>query len=293
MSRYGLIKELKNNIVVNKDEYLDRLNSIYIKNGISKSFIEQYKKGEGNELNGKFFSPISSSRLCFELFSWMADDDSIKDIEFEYYLPGLKSIHSHRVPQPNMDVYYEEVDINFIESKFTETSYNKIEGISKNYYDYYLDGNNNISKSVLDVCNIRFDGNLVFARYFIKLVNEILNYGENNNQLNKRDWFDLKQEITHVFGIGQYIYKYKPNKNINFYNLVYDFGYGISNLALEYKRLVNNMMTEYIHELGLNIRFTYDFMYMQDYVKNIDLNRKAFKSNKAIKEILMDFKLEG
>ena len=290
-TRNQKIKELREN-KVNNDEYLDRLRTKYIKRGIEKTFEEQYLKAEGHELDSKFFSPISSSRLCFELFSWMAEDENIKDIEFEYYLPGLKSVHGYSVPQPNMDVYFENENISFIESKFTEQSYNKKEDISKKYYDYYLDGNNNIGEAVLDVCNIRFDGNLIFAKHFIKLVNEILNYAEGYNLLNKKDWFDLKQEITHIFGIGQYIYKYKPNKNIKFTNLVYLFDDGISKLANKFRTLAIEMMNKYINELGLNILFYYDFVLMQDYIKNIDLNRNAFASNKRIKEILQGFKLE-
>lgn len=284
------IEELRKN-EVNKEEYLKRLRTKYIKRGIETTFEEQYLKAEGHELDGKFFSPISSSRLCFELFSWMAFDGNIKDIEFEYFLPGLKSVHGYVVPQPNMDVYYENEDINFVESKFTEQSYNKKEDISKKYYDYYLDGNNNIGKNVLDVCNIRFDGNLIFAKHFIKLVNEILEYGEKQKLLNKKDWFDLKQEITHIFGIGQYIYKFRPTKNIKFTNLVYLFDNGVSLLAKHFRALAVNMMNNYINELELPILFFYDFKYMQDYVHELILNRRAFASNKQIKEIFKEYKL--
>ncbi len=292
MKKYELIKSLKANNKVNKNEYLERLKTKYIKNGIEKTFEEQYLKAEGHELYSKFFSSISSSRLCFELFSWMANDDGIIDIEFEYFLPGLKSVRGYVVPQPNMDVYYENEKINFVESKFTESSYNKKESISKKYYDYYLDGKNNIGELLTDIAMIRFDGNLILAKYITMLVNEIIKFGEDNYLLNKKDWFDLKQEITHIFGIGQYIYKFRPTKDISFINLVYDFGYGISPLANKYKELVNKYLTEYIKELNLNIKFNYDFKFMQEYIKEIDLNRKAFASDKTIKEVLKEFYLE-
>jgi len=291
MKRIEKITILKNN-KIDKEEYLKRLDTKYIKNGIEKSFKEQYLKAEGNELDYKFFSPISSSRLCFELFSFLANDENIIDIEFEYYLPGLKSVHGYNVPAPNMDVYFEDDDIHFIETKFTEISYNKKEDISKNYYEYYLDGNNNIDKSVLDICNIRFDGNLIFAKYFIKLVNDILNYAEEKELLSNKDWFNLKQEITHIFGIGQYIYKYKPTKNIKFTNLIYLFDNGISKLAYKFRSLVVNMMNKYINELGLNVLFFYDFMYMQNYIETIDLNKEAYASNRKISDILKEFMLE-
>ena len=284
------IEELRKN-KVNKEEYLERLRTKYVKRGIEKTFEEQYLKAEGHELDGKFFSPISSSRLCFELFSWMAFDGNIKDIEFEYFLPGLKSVHGYAVPQPNMDVYYENEDINFIESKFTEQSYNKKEDISKKYYDYYLDGKNNVGNFLTDIAMIRFDGNILFAKYFTQLVNEILDYGEEHKLLNKKDWFDLKQEITHIFGIGQYIYKFRPTKNIKFTNLVYLFDNGVSLLAKHFRALAVNMMNKYINELELPILFFYDFKYMQDYVHELILNRRAFASNKQIKEIFREYKL--
>ncbi len=289
-NRRKQIKELRKNNV-DKEEYLKRLETKYYKNGIEKCFKDQYLKAEGHELDYKFFSPISSSRLCFELFSWMADDENIMDIEYEYFLPGLKSVHGYAVPQPNMDVYYENEDINFIESKFTEISYNKKESISKNYYDYYLDGDNNIGETVLDICNIRFDGNLVLAKYFIKFVSCIMNYAEENDLFNKPDWFDLKQEISHIFGIGQYIYKYRPTKNIKFTNLYYSFDEPTSNLALKFKLLAVNMMNEYIKNLKLNVEFIYEYISMQNYIGYVDLNKKAFASEKTIKEILVDFNL--
>ena len=290
MKRNELIKTLKLN-KVNKNEYLKRLETKYIKKGKTKSFKEEYLNGEGNELNYKFYSPISSSRLCFELFSWMANDNNILDLEFEYYLPGLKSIHGRNVKAPNMDVYYENDQINFVESKFTELALNKKEYISKNYYDYYLDGKNNIGKQLTEIALIRFDGNIIFAKRFTTLINQILEYAETNNLLNKYEWFNLKQEITHIFGIGQYIYKYKPNKNINFYNLIYSFDYQIDNLAYKFKELVNEMMNKYINDLNLNITFNYDFKFMQDYIYEIDLNKKSFASNITIKERLKEFLL--
>ncbi|MBR4260981.1 MAG: hypothetical protein IKQ33_03400 [Clostridia bacterium] len=288
-NRNQQIEELRKN-KVNKEEYLNRLKSIYTKRGIEKTFEDQYLNGEGHELDSKFFSPISSSRLCFELFSWMANDENIIDIEFEYYLPGLKSMSGHTISQPNMDVYYENEDINFVESKFTEQSYNKQDELSKKYYDYYLE-ENNTNKSLSDIAAIRFYGNHIFAKYFIEFVNDIFAYCEENDLFNKKDWFDLKQEITHIFGIGQYIYIKRPTKNINFTNLVYLFDDFTSKLAKQFKVLVVQMMNNYINELGLKILFFYNFESMQDYVRKIDINKNAFGTNRKIKDILKEYKL--
>ena len=284
-----LLKNNNGNIFINKKEINKRISKKYIKQNKLKSFMKQYLSASGNELDYKFYSVNSSSRLCFELYSWMALDNNILDIEFEYKLPGLKSIHNHNVLCPTMDLYFLDNNINFIESKFFEIKENKKEDISRNYYDYYIDGNNNISKSVLDVLNIRFDTNIIFARHFIKFVNEIL---EEFSEFDS--WFDLKQEITHLFGIGGYIYKYKPNKNINFYNVIYDFNEGTNNFINTFKAKANIMMNQYIKELGLNIIFNYDLKTINNYIIELDnkykiLNKYSYESNKTINEILNDY----
>ena len=220
----------------------------------------------------------------------MANDENIIDIEFEYFLPGLKSMSGYTISQPNMDVYYENEDINFVESKFTEQSYNKQDELSKKYYDYYLE-ENNTSKSLSDIAAIRFYGNHIFAKYFIEFVNDIFSYCEENDLFNKKDWFDLKQEITHIFGIGQYIYIKRPTKNIKFTNLVYLFDDFTRKLAKQFKVLVVQMMNNYINELGLKILFFYNFECMQDYVRKIDINKNAFGTNRKIKDILKEYKL--
>ena len=69
--------------------YFYRLFKSYIKNNKVKRFIYQYLEGDGNELLDKFFNVYSSSRLCFELYSHLAFDNKVDDIEFEYHLPSL------------------------------------------------------------------------------------------------------------------------------------------------------------------------------------------------------------
>ena len=98
-------------------EYLKKLITPYEKKGKRKLFILQFARGAGNELAEKFWSPISSSRLAFDLYSWLAEEKNVIDFEFEKQLPGLKSGGMG----PNMDVFIETQDeLIFIESKFTE-----------------------------------------------------------------------------------------------------------------------------------------------------------------------------
>ena len=90
-----------------KLEYYRRLCIPYFKNGKKKRFIDQLLDGNGNEIQRtKFFECTSSSRLCFELFSWMAKRKEITDIELEYHLPPLKSTFPMKAKGDNMDVFF-------------------------------------------------------------------------------------------------------------------------------------------------------------------------------------------
>jgi len=40
-------------------------------------------------LKWKFWEGISSSRLAFDLYSSLINDESVKDFELEYILPGI------------------------------------------------------------------------------------------------------------------------------------------------------------------------------------------------------------
>jgi exodeoxyribonuclease-5 len=64
-----------------KEEYYNRLSKPYAKRGVKKLFIDQFMSGSGNELKEKFWSPRSSARLCFDLYSWMGEDEGFDDVE--------------------------------------------------------------------------------------------------------------------------------------------------------------------------------------------------------------------
>lgn len=270
-----------------KVEYYERLSKAYIKENKVKRYIYQYLEGDGNELLSKFFNVYSSSRLCFELFSWMANLDSVTNIEFEYHLPSMKS-SGFNLKGPNMDLYYEAYnDITFIESKFTETVNNKNAIMPDAYYKEK--GRARSQKGIYLKSDLlyRFNNNYVLVRLFPDFVEDIINsidlYADN-----KPDWFDVKQEVAHIFGICGYIYKNQKklnNKNIHFNNVVYDFDKP-SLLATIFKSRVNTFMNDYIKSLKLNISFDYDFKYMQNIYEKIPDDAKAFASNKLVKDIL-------
>ena len=285
-----LIKENNGNKYISdkeKVEYYQRLSKAYIKNNKIKRFIYQYLEGDGNELASKFFNVYSSSRICFELYSWMANLDSILDIEFEYHLPSMKS-SSFELMGSNMDVYYEAYnDITFIESKFTEAVNNKNVIIPDAYYKEKGIAKSQKGKYLKSDIYYRFNNNYVLAKLFPTFIEDIIK-SINLYVEDKQDWFDVKQEVAHIFGICSYIFKNQRklnNKNIHFYNVIYDFE-KLSLLAMEFKVKVNTFMKEYIKALKLNISFDYDYKYMRKIYEEIPDDAKAFGSNKFVKDIL-------
>ena len=101
-------------------QYFERL---IAKNGSDRYFIEQFLQGSGNELEKKFWSNRSSSRLCFDLYSWLCKEKGIKNFQFEKHLPGILVGENKTAGTPNMDVFFEKCDnVVFIESKYTEKS---------------------------------------------------------------------------------------------------------------------------------------------------------------------------
>ena len=104
-----------------------------------------------------------------------------------------------------------------------------------------------------------------------------------------RDIFDVKQEIAHLFGICQYIYKNKKNlnnMNINFYNVVYDFDEGKSLLSTLFIDKAKQMVNEYIKNLNLKIKFDYQYKFMQQIYLDISEDKLAFGIDKKAKDIL-------
>jgi len=83
--KYGFVNN-KNRIEIDKEnEYINRLKKEYIKGGKIYSYYKQFEKGQGKELRDKFWSPASSSRYAFEMYSWLANYEFCENIEFEFF----------------------------------------------------------------------------------------------------------------------------------------------------------------------------------------------------------------
>lgn len=218
--------------------YIKRLTTVYNKKE-AKMFIEQYLQGSGNELKEKFWSRKSSSRLAFDLYSWMVNEDCTKDFQFEKKLPGVICSNHGPAGSPNMDVFIETSnDIIYIESKYTEKAKR-----DKNKHIKYISEDpkqSELSKAYwfngkhggLELKQ-RFYNEKEIARLFSEFCyNDIYKLIKNIEY--KWTWFDVKQETCHLFGIifallqaGKYgnEYRCEPkelSKNVHLYNIIWD-----------------------------------------------------------------------
>ena len=240
---------MKNELIENnlKQEYIKRLGKPYIKKGTQKFFLDQFAAGAGNELNVKFWNKKSSSRFAFDLYSWMAYDDSIVDFEFEYHLPGMKSGGMG----PNMDVYIETVkDIIFIESKFSEIA--NLHFIDNGYLSkaYYLD--EAYGRKKMSLSERYYDNG--FANQISKFCIEFENEMKNSKWHSGIDWFEPKQEICHLIGILLYLKKNEEElkgKRIKLYNIYYSLKNDeCSALNKAFKTSVSELLEDIKSQLG-------------------------------------------
>lgn len=278
MKKKELISLLEGNISLDsKKNYLTRLSQIYTKNGKRKMFFEQYANGSGNELNNKFWSNHSSSRIAFDLYSCLANEPKVTDFEFEYQLPGILSKNKES-GIPNMDVYYRINDmVYFVESKFTETPEKKEEKLAQAYFvkedEYESTSGKKVKYPIID----RFHGEkkiaLLFSDFCLNQKTKISTHKEN-------DWFDYKQEICHLFGIIFYGLEKAAQTKINkidFRNIVYKFDEyeeqfgekGISPEAQNFIEEGQKLVQEIFDFRKLNIEFSYGYDFTQNIVKEL------------------------
>lgn len=254
-----------------KECYIQRLGKPYLKKGKQKYFLDQFAAGAGNELNGKFWNKKSSSRFAFDLYSWMAFDDSIIDFEFEYHLPGLASGGMG----PNMDVYIETAnEVIFVESKFSEMA--NLHYIDNNYLReaYYKDGiygRKDLSKRYYDY---------PFANDISKFCYDIENIMSSNHWHEGIDWFEPKQETCHIVGILIHLMRHKnlyEDKNVKMLNVYYQLdGDRRSDLLAAFEAQVSRLI-HIIQPLLGNIFIEYKSFSVQEMLKDNSLLSKTIK----------------
>lgn len=267
-----------------RKDYLRRLFIPYRKGNEWKSFIFQYLQGSGNELKKKFWSTQSSSRLCFDLYSWMASDPRFDDIEFEFKLPGLKS--GKRQVSPNMDVFFETKNgIYFIESKYTETSnnFNYEKDLPQAYWVEKAEYLNVKGKVVSYPIIERYDNKENVMKEFVKFIKGIKAMAK---QEQNSSWFDAKQETCHLLGIVMYALEKKPTKPVHFLNVAANYKKDDS-FAEAFRTKAKEMMQRILNEQS--IQFDYRLYSVKDFFeKEHFLDKTGYKSDKKVCDLISD-----
>lgn len=273
--------------------YIQRLMQPYQKSS-REYFLFQYLEGDGNELKDSFWSVYSSSRFAFELYSWMANDDRVKEFAFERKLVGLRL--KGRPTPPNMDVYLEIDDrVIFIESKLTEEyTFAKFK-ISSSYYKKEGDIGDSGKKINMSLVE-RYQNKEKIAEEFREFIERTTELLKNNAKKVHKGWMEFRQEITHLVGIALTVAtsngKYRE-KNIEFYNVYYEFGDEIYGYIGKFFEEAQERMTNLLVKEGLCKGFIYRPISAQNLVAEKTLlefkpDTKAYASNKTIGDILKE-----
>lgn len=268
-------------------DYLKRLFTPYKKEGKWECFLLQYLEGSGNELKEKFWSPNSSSRLCFDLYSWMGSDPDYKVIEFEKKLPGI--ISKGREVHPNMDVFFENNDgLFFIESKYTERTHN--DNFKKDLPEAYWNINetykNSKGKDTKYSITKRYHEKEDVKEAFVKFIKEIEDEALKED---KDSWFDAKQETCHLLGIVIFALEGKPTKPIHFLNIAANYE-DDDTFAEFFRSKAEAMVNGLFVSNAVNASFEYRLCSVKDYFENSILDKKGYQTDKTIREILADRK---
>ena len=273
-----------NQNITDKDviiDYYRRLTTPYKKHGVKKFFITQFLKGDGHELESHFWSKHSSSRLAFELYSWLANEDCIKDIEFEYKLKGIKGSPK----SPNMDVFIETEDkVIFIESKFTETYTQNIESLPDAYYKEKGEAKNTNGNLIKSTLSERYFSNEISTKFI-----NFKNYIDDNlfHTQEPQCWMDYAQEFKHLVGIYLFLTKNATakrrfkNKKIEFYNVFYKKDIKTNNDIESFFNEGQKLMNELLKRED----FVYESITTQDIISKIQTHNSdltAFASNRQI-----------
>lgn len=268
-----------------KEEYYNRLSKPYTKRGVKKLFIDQFMAGSGNELKEKFWSPRSSARLCFDLYSWMGEDEGFDDVEFEYKLCCLVS--GGRRVYANMDVYYAVGnEVTFIESKYTETADNRNymidlpEAYWKTTCEYKSASGKVVRQEILE----RYSKQRDVMDQFLAFIGDI------SEELNKRgavSWFDAKQETCHLLGIVNYILSDTLDKEVevvNFHNVAAN--YEQDAFAEYFRSRAEEMVRNILKTRNLSIQFNYGLYSIKDFFeKHGWLDRKAYATDLKVRDL--------
>lgn len=261
-----------------KNKLMDK----YEKKGLPSYFLFQYLNGAGNELGTKFWQPHSSSRMAFDLYSWLKTNDDALDFCFEKQLDGMKSGGMG----PNMDVFIETKDeVIFIESKFTESAdlrYINRKKESESYLSpaYWTEKPYGRKKNE--------DGSKGYSleeRYYsYGFHQEVSKFCQDFNTLMENNpkwkdggsWFEPKQETCHLIGILFYVFKHKEElrgKTIKLLNIYWWMNGDNYNPEIKKAFCIKamNLLEDIIEKFNLDIKFEISAFTIQELLENNSL----------------------
>ncbi|MEE1308475.1 MAG: hypothetical protein UHJ41_00070 [Bacteroidaceae bacterium] len=289
---------MKGKFISNEEKlkYFERLIVPYKFKDKTRFFIEQYLKGAGKELSSSFWNAKSSSRMAFDLFSWIVNLQSVKDFSFEYKLPGLQSGGE----SPNMDVFIETVDeIIFIESKYSEkANLNYKNGhLPKAYFSREPHGTRGWS----------LEGryyNEPICNEIIAFIEDVDSFLKNNKTRGKCEWFYPKQETCHLIGIilmllghgdKQIREEILKGKELRFYNVFWKFDEDEeeSELAKTFEsrasKLFNQIFGSSARPEYNKTKFIYKTLTVQDLLSNKKQISKHIEYTDEITKLMMPY----
>ena len=261
-----------------KNKLMDK----YEKKGTQSYFLLQYLNGAGNELGTKFWQPHSSSRMAFDLYSWLKTDHEALDFCFEKQLNGMKSGGMG----PNMDVFIETVDeVIFIESKFTESAdlrYINKNRESKSYLSpaYWTEKPYGPKKNEDGSKGYSLEERYYFNGYHKEVSEFCLGF---NEQLEKHpewrkrgSWFEPKQETCHLIGILFYVFEHRAElrgKTVKLLNIYWRMKGDTPNpeIKKEFCKRAMILLEEINEKFNLLIKFEISAFTVQDLLKNNSL----------------------
>lgn len=267
--------------LIHREEIIRYVQRLLVPVNGDDCFALQFSHGEGNELKEHFWSPRSSSRLAFDVFSALAKCNKVQTIEFEKVLKGV--VGSPK--SPDLDVYFEtDTDVCYIESKYCEyVTNNKLKNgflrINENDKDSLLLSpaywDNNKKEKLIRHFHKNCDVAETFSNFVLSENKKVKALDEGNSI----DWFFAKQECTHLFGIlfdclDKIAKAPAFSKNVHFYNVVFnvDGQEGVSDFARDFFNEAKRSFARFFP----NSYFEYEPIWYQDIYSRIPENATLF-----------------
>ena len=260
---------------------MDRMMTPYTKLNKEKVFLNQFISDEDSVV-GDFYSDKSEVKLRFELFSWLANEDFIYDIEYGFQLEPLNGYDD----KPFYDVFIETSDdVVFINHIYTQVFPINLNKLSKAYYEYKGSLFHKIKGSLAD----RYYGHLEEAekiRTFILDIKDRLSKSHNPDS-----WMNYRRQISRIVGLYLFLMKEENkvylDKNIKIYTFYFDQGTETNDDIKYFFDKAKALLKEL-----LNKDIVYEWNTTQELVEQINKrhpNTRGYASNELVVDLIKNY----